>query len=235
MQDAAIQGVFINICAWYWRKNCDLELTFIMRRMCNAHAMLEDCINQLIDEDIIQVVNNQIKIEFLDNQFAELSARHQRRVDAAKKRWSCNADAKQSILYDSDSISLNKKEVIELFDKFWDLYDYKKAKAETLRYWKKLSDKDRKAVMGVVLEYVERTHTDGTFPSRMYPQKFINPAKRRWEDELPAKKSAQETKPEYYAECPDCGIIINYKGIERNTFITCRKCEGKPRMVIQKK
>lgn len=59
------QGLFINICAWYWQRNGELSLADIEKRYNKATALdsLSVC--------FFNVENGMIKIAFLDEQFSE--------------------------------------------------------------------------------------------------------------------------------------------------------------------
>jgi hypothetical protein len=58
------QGLFINICSFYWQRQCDLTKDQFLRRFNYLNEF-----NELIDEGIIDLVNNKIVIKFLDNQY----------------------------------------------------------------------------------------------------------------------------------------------------------------------
>jgi hypothetical protein len=58
------QGLFINICSYYWQRQCDLTKDQFLRRFNYLNEF-----NELIDEGIIDLVNNKIVIKFLDNQY----------------------------------------------------------------------------------------------------------------------------------------------------------------------
>lgn len=70
------------------------------------------------------------------------------------------------------------------FDAFWNAYNYKENRALAEKAWLKLSDGERENAMKSVANYVARTHTDGTFPSRAHPSTWLN--QRRWCDEVSA-------------------------------------------------
>ena len=58
------QGLFINICAYYWQRQCVLSLEQFKRRLNHEKELQE-----LIKEGVIDIVENYIKIKFLDNQY----------------------------------------------------------------------------------------------------------------------------------------------------------------------
>ena len=57
------QGLFINICSYYWQRNCELTKEQVLRRL-NYPEILEE----LISEGIIDANENNIIIKFLDEQ-----------------------------------------------------------------------------------------------------------------------------------------------------------------------
>lgn len=61
------QGVFIRLCSYYWSKECKMMLERSRKRFKGY----EDAFNELIDEGIIKVEGNYIKIKFLDDQLTE--------------------------------------------------------------------------------------------------------------------------------------------------------------------
>lgn len=58
------QGLFVNICAYYWQRQCDLTKEQFLRRFNFINEFEE-----LIKEGVIDVNDGVIKIKFLDNQF----------------------------------------------------------------------------------------------------------------------------------------------------------------------
>jgi DNA-binding MarR family transcriptional regulator len=79
----------------------------------------------------------------------------------------------------NNKTNINQKLV---FKKFWDLYDYKKAKIKAERAWNKIPESLYSTIIAYVPDYVENTNTNGEFPARKYPATFLND--RTWEDEL---------------------------------------------------
>lgn len=58
------QGLFINICAYYWQRQCDLTGEQFLRRFNYVKEFEE-----LLKEGVIDVYDGVIKIKFLDNQY----------------------------------------------------------------------------------------------------------------------------------------------------------------------
>lgn len=58
------QGLFINICSYYWQRECKLTTEQLLRRL-NHPKELEE----LIGEKVISVIESVIKVSFLDDQY----------------------------------------------------------------------------------------------------------------------------------------------------------------------
>jgi hypothetical protein len=58
------QGLFINLCAYYWQRECNLTKNQFLRRLNNP-----DELNELIKEGVIDLDNDTIIIKFLDAQY----------------------------------------------------------------------------------------------------------------------------------------------------------------------
>lgn len=59
------QGLFINLCSYYWQRNCELTKQQLLRRLPH-----EEEFNELISEGVIEYdqETDVIKVKFLDNQ-----------------------------------------------------------------------------------------------------------------------------------------------------------------------
>jgi len=77
------QGVYINTCCFYWSKGCTITKAMLERRL-RTH---KDILDSLIDEGVIKhdESDDSITINFLDEQFSELSDNHEKRVSAGRK------------------------------------------------------------------------------------------------------------------------------------------------------
>ena len=58
--------MFINICSYYWQRECSLTVEQVKRRFNYPNELQE-----LIDEGIIDIENSVIKIKFLDLQYED--------------------------------------------------------------------------------------------------------------------------------------------------------------------
>lgn len=61
------QGLFINICSYYWQRECKLTKKQVIKRF-NYEVEFKE----LIDEGVIDVNNDSIIIKFLDNQLNDV-------------------------------------------------------------------------------------------------------------------------------------------------------------------
>lgn len=61
------QGLFVNICSYYWQRNCKLTTEQVLKRL-NYKTELDE----LISEGIIDLQDDFIVIKFLDNQLVEV-------------------------------------------------------------------------------------------------------------------------------------------------------------------
>jgi len=119
------------------------------------------------------------------------------------------------------------------FALFWETYKHHKEKPRSERCWNALSNKARTEIMAYIPEYVKRTNTDGSFPSRLNPATLLNKKNKRWLDTLPEASGRQAPdvdKKYYYAECPDCQKKIIVDTLD--AYKTCPKCELRPKMNI---
>jgi len=80
------QGLFINLCSYYWQRQCNLSKDRALKRL-NYPNELEE----LISEGIIIVEGDLIKIKFLDEQFAIATGSKKESSEKGKlgnlKRW----------------------------------------------------------------------------------------------------------------------------------------------------
>ncbi|MFW0778508.1 MAG: hypothetical protein ACN2B6_12405 [Rickettsiales bacterium] len=75
----------------------------------------------------------------------------------------------------------NPSEYTPSFEEVWELYGRKGNKISAFKYWQKLSEKDQTLIKERIPEYVASC-SEKKFQKDF--QGWINPAKRRWEDEV---------------------------------------------------
>jgi len=74
------QGLFINICAYYWSKGCDISLTQVQRRFNDCLTELKE----LLNDGIFIVEDDKLTIDFLDDQFDQFSEIRKQQSRAGK-------------------------------------------------------------------------------------------------------------------------------------------------------
>jgi hypothetical protein len=116
MESYELKGLFIDVCGFYWMKDCIVKKELLYKRFSNAIAMLE----QLLSNEIIKVdSDNNICIEFLNEQFDLLSENRKKRQLAGQKGGlskSSNATAmlqQNSSYKDKDKDNNNKSFIVD--------------------------------------------------------------------------------------------------------------------------
>lgn len=74
------QGLFINICNYYWMRSGDLTLTYVEHKFNTCSTELEELLNR----NIIRVEQDVISINFLDEQFSEFEILRSKKINAGK-------------------------------------------------------------------------------------------------------------------------------------------------------
>ena len=67
LEEMKTQGVFINVCSYYWSRECNLEESKLSKRFRSYVPEL----SILIDAKIITISRGMVKIKFLDKQWSE--------------------------------------------------------------------------------------------------------------------------------------------------------------------
>jgi len=63
----AAQGLFINVCSYYWQRNCELTKDQLLKRLNYPKEL-----GELMQEGVIDITNNIISIKFLDKQLSSV-------------------------------------------------------------------------------------------------------------------------------------------------------------------
>jgi hypothetical protein len=64
LEDYDVQGIFVNICAYYWSKDCELSKTNLFKRFKGSEKLIET----LIKSNIIKIEKDNLIISFLNEQ-----------------------------------------------------------------------------------------------------------------------------------------------------------------------
>ncbi len=113
LEDETTQGLFITICAWYWKKDCQITKEFISKRLIKNNQLLSKCLDKLIDEEILKFASDLLVIRFLDIQYEQLSGISLKRSRAGRKGGKANVKQmlKQKSSYkDKDNDKENNKD-----------------------------------------------------------------------------------------------------------------------------
>lgn len=113
------QGLFINICSFYWMKGCNMSLTGVQHRFNGCSNMLDE----LINIEVITVSDGKIVIDFLDEQFEqfkELSKKKSRagKASAKTRKGNTRSTGVKQVVNKEDKIREDKeidKEVYKAF------------------------------------------------------------------------------------------------------------------------
>ena len=108
------QGVFINICSYYWSKECNLSFDKLIKRFSTSIDIIDD----LSAESIIKIDENRmLRISFLDEQFEERETTSKKNSAAGKasaeKRRLVKLQQESNTNPTSVEITLNGKSTIK--------------------------------------------------------------------------------------------------------------------------
>ena len=106
LEDFELQGLFINICSYYWSNECELELKKIQKKFKDIES-----ITKLINSDLIKVYDGVISINFLDEQRDERLERSKIRSKGGKASAEKRRLAK--IKQTSNTIPTEKQHVLD--------------------------------------------------------------------------------------------------------------------------
>lgn len=183
------KGLFIDLCSLYWSRLGEVPYALALQKHCNGNAL---ALQELENNQIISVENNQIIIDFLDEQLDEFQKTSDKRRDAANKRWSdanamqmqCKSNAIREEKRREEKIKEEKSKEEELkiypsFDDFWNCYDNKVNAVKCKNKWSKTKQADKEKIMLHVPLYVQAT-PDKKF--RKHPLTYLN--NQGWNDEI---------------------------------------------------
>jgi hypothetical protein len=179
------KGLFTDLCSAYWTRQGELPYAFALHKHCNSDASL---MQELINNEVIIIEDEQIIIEFLDEQLSEFIEIGKKRADAANKRW--NAKAMQVQCKSNARREEKRREEINIsFDVFWEAYDKKEDRVKCEKKWKGLTNAEREACITAVPVYVQST-PDKKF--RKNPATYLN--NKSWTNEIITKPSTSQAR-----------------------------------------
>ncbi len=106
-----VQGVYLNICSFYWVNDCNLTLSILLKKFKNCKSV----INLLLKNEIIyhEKRHDKIEIEFLKNQYIILNEKRKLRQVAGLKGSIAKAMLKQNDSYKTKTKDNNKDNIRE--------------------------------------------------------------------------------------------------------------------------
>lgn len=197
-----VQGLFINICALYWK-----NLGVLSEKEIEVRFKKKSLISSLSDR-FYSVSDGFVSISFLDDQLVErqkLSETNSKngslggkpkvkRTVSESKRTQSETKANQSNIEREEEVDKEKEQEIERereqesdfeileqfpFDEFWNSYDKKVEKGACEKRFDKLTEKEKELIWQHVPKYVSST------PDKSYrknPETYIN--NKCWNDEV---------------------------------------------------
>lgn len=137
------QGLFINICSYYWSNECDLHLDKLLKRFRGSDELIDD----LITANLFKINEDRtISITFLDEQAKDRGKLCNQNSINAKKRWEkkrkeSEKDATASNSYSENNAIKKREEEIRKEKKIEDnnnVDDFDKYRKNYSLYAKKL-------------------------------------------------------------------------------------------------
>ena len=202
LEDFDAQGLFISVCAYYWKKDCSITMAKLRRRYSCAIATAWQV---LLDSNCLKVgENDEISISFLDEQWKERADDRASKSEAGKKgadkRWqSYSTPIKVPMAKhgNKDKEKERDKDTNVLFDQFWLKYPSKVGKGAAVSAFSKI--KNPAETIGLILTALEWqvvsqkwTEKDGQYIP--HPSTYLN--QQRWLDE--PKQSQRDLPREFY-------------------------------------
>ena len=105
MEGYECKGLFADICAWYWFKDCSTTKAMLEKKFTNTRLL-----QLLYDSEVLKVDGENIHIEFLNDQFDLLSDRRKARQDAGRKGGKHKSSNAKAMLKQKSSYKDKDKE-----------------------------------------------------------------------------------------------------------------------------
>jgi len=200
------KGVFIDICAYYWFKDCSITKAKLEQRFSNAIPVIQ----ALLKAGIIKFKNGDdfLEISFLNKQFDQLSEIRKHRQDAGAKGGKQKASKAKAKLKQKSSYKDKDKDKDNIsFDVFWDLYNKKAgAKNRCLKKWNKLSPEIQSKIIETLPAFISNIKDRQFQP---YPETYLD--QERWNDEIETniKGNLLPTDPRLQSDIDDWKLRRN--------------------------
>lgn len=192
LEDDSVQGLFTNICAQYWFKTGKLTLSEIKRRLFKSKP---DDFEALINGQFLKIENDEISIDFLDEQLEERLSISDKNAQNGRLGGRPKLKKPTALLKISDTKAKKsnieekrreEKREIQLpdsfypsFNDFWNLYGKKVGRPKSERKWISLDQSEKEKVMLHVPGYVKSTPD---IKYRKDPTTYLN--NESWNDQI---------------------------------------------------
>lgn len=107
--DAAIV-CFSNLCSGYWLKLGCISIAFALHKYCRRDPSI---LNELIENGIVRVEEDQIRISFLDKQLESVNELSKKRSENARKRWQNKNENAKALQLHSKSNAIREDKIRE--------------------------------------------------------------------------------------------------------------------------
>jgi len=208
LESYEVQGLFINICSYYWSNNCEMTFTKLKKKFKDSDFLLEE----LIYSGAIKVVDDIVCINFLNEQLTEreysstqrskagkasaearklTKSQHEFNESSTEIQHVLNSRSTESQLLREEKIREEKireekireeetKEDNHLFNEFWNLYDKKVgSKSKIEKKFNGLKLDIQNKVIETLPLFLKQFSDKKYQP---YPETYLN--NERWNDEL---------------------------------------------------
>lgn len=101
LEDYKTQGLFINICSYYWSNKCNVFDQKLRKKFKGNNKTID----KMIESGLIKCQKDLIKINFLDEQLTERQLKSSKNRDNANSRWKKAQSESDANAQDSQSES----------------------------------------------------------------------------------------------------------------------------------
>lgn len=201
LENYNVQGLFINLCSYYWSKSCDITLSKAKKKFKN----IDDLFQCLLDSGIIKVDSDDfISISFLDEQRDERDAkilinrenglkggRPKKQpktelkptglISLTETKAKHKAIREEKIREDKDKIRKDNNK--EIFSKIVNDYVFCESPTSSKIEWDKMSDTEKETAINHAPEYrkemerLGKTQYQPEFNKYLYEKKYNIPIK----------------------------------------------------------
>lgn len=108
LEDYYTQGLFINICSFYWSRECNVTKQQLYKKFKESEIL-----DELISLNIIETEQDKLVIKFLDEQYQAKIVQSIKAKKAADTRWSKKEEVKKPKQTPSNKFNF-KQELIDI-------------------------------------------------------------------------------------------------------------------------